>query len=142
MDKNDCGENSETDLGDTDNDDIEEPLHSSSSNSDISDSDSDAKVVCEKTSPRKRKRENPDLKFDFVKEINKSAQKINDTDVAFFNSVLPMVRRLNNHEKLLFRSKLNQELLDYQDKKTKPATRVAVDTEIFTGKKVKKTKLI
>lgn len=44
--------------------------------------------------------------------INETSIKMNDTDVLFFNSMLPMVRQLSNSDKLLFRHKVIQELLN------------------------------
>lgn len=47
---------------------------------------------------------------------NSHNQTKDDPDVAYFNSVLPMVRQMTDYEKLIFRSNVMNELLKYTNK--------------------------
>lgn len=54
-----------------------------------------------------------ELKSHITKITKTNSQKMVDIDVAFFNSILPMVREMNDLEKLAFRSKITNALLKY-----------------------------
>lgn len=51
----------------------------------------------------------------FVDVINETSQKLNDSDFSFFNSILPMVQELNDDEKLVFRSRMLEELINLRN---------------------------
>lgn len=68
---------------------------------------------------KKRKRDDTEEEFNLHEMVNETWQKINDSDFSFFNSIIPMVRELDNDSKLLFRSRMIQELMNLRNRKKK-----------------------
>lgn len=60
----------------------------------------------------KRKKCDEELKKSVLKALIFNTPKIDDDDILFFNSIIPMMRSMNNLEKLVFRTKIMNKLIN------------------------------
>ncbi|XP_077287929.1 uncharacterized protein LOC143912519 [Arctopsyche grandis] len=82
--------------------------------------ESETELETQKIKSKKRKLDDDvDCKNKLLEMSLKSSKDGIDTDVAFFQSILPMVRDLDELEKLVFRSKVIEELINIKLKKSK-----------------------
>lgn len=82
--------------------------------------ESETELEPQKVFPKKRKFiDDEDCKNQLLEMSQRSSKDGVDTDAAFFESILPMVRELDELEKLEFRSKVIGELINIKQSKIK-----------------------